>query len=158
MLIWGHITDPNIRHTKGVEQYLRLNPDIDIDNEQIAKLLTSVVVDVHTYSLHMIFQSIIGVYPIHWIPLDYIGAGQYKSGDDLTNLFFKINNLPIKVDITDRLHVSETFNIELQEKISQLKLKYLANYHVLEHNFLKHDIMLYNKVLMDYNMQLAQLC
>jgi len=155
--IWAHITDPEVRHTKGVEQYLRLNPDINIDDEQVSKLLVSGVFDEHTFSLHMLFPSIIGFYPIHWIPLDYDGDGQYKSGDDLTNWFFSESGLPLTISITDRCNVSLPHNKMIQARISDLKSIYRENYHKIQHNFLGQDTLLYYKVLMDYKMKLALL-
>lgn len=157
LIIWGHITDPEVRHTKGVEQYLRHNPDIDINIEQIGKLLVSGVFDEHTYSLHMLFTSIIGVFPIHWIPLDYVGDGQFKTGDDLTNWFFAQNGLDLIIRESDRQNVSLPHNKMIQERVNQLKSIYRENYHKIQKNFLGQDTLLYNKVLMDYKMQLARL-
>ncbi len=152
-VLWGHITNPHARHTKGVSKYLIDNPDLDINNPIIGKMLVSGVFDEHTYSLSMMLSSIWHL-PIHWIPLDveitkwnrYPVEPEILVGDDLTNEFFKEHNLDLVITKNDRLNIgSNTVNSRLQ--IDNLKEKYVDNYNKLVKNFLEPDIILYNKTV-----------
>jgi hypothetical protein len=151
-IIWGHITDPHARHTKGVEKYLLDNPDIDIDNPKIGKMLVSGVFDEHTYSLSMMLSSVWNQ-PIFWIPLDvniikwnlHPVEPETLNGDDLTNDFFKEHNLNLKITIQDRKNIIG--NTITRNKINALKEKYSSNYNKLIKNFLEPDLILYDKTV-----------
>lgn len=155
MILWGHITDPHHRHTRGVEQYVLAN-SINVQEEKIEKLLVSGVFDEHTYSLSMMLGSLWHL-PIHWIPLDatitkwnqFPEPPQELNGDDLTNLFFQSQEIDLKITLQDRLHVSTDFKI--RDYIKQLKEKYHTNYQKLVKNFLQQDLMLYAKTVNDLN-------
>lgn len=143
-VIWAHITDPEHRHTRGVEQYLRMNQDLPMQDPLIAKMLVSGVFDEHTYSLNMMLGKYLK-YNIHWIPLDVTING--LSGDDLTNLFFKEHKLDLEVTPADRLNVTVPYFRRVQNLIKQYKVTYKENYQKLVKNFLEPDILLYNKVV-----------
>jgi hypothetical protein len=143
MFLWGHITDPEKRHTRGVAQYLKRNEDIDVNLH--SKLLVSGVFDEHTYSLNMMLGDLIK--KIHWIPLD---INSKLTGDDLTNLFFSEYNLDLRITDADRRNVSTQRWVDTQNLIDEFKLKYNANYQKLVKNFLEPDILLYNKVCIEF--------
>jgi len=155
MTIWAHITDPHQRHTRGVEQYLKLNPDIDIDDQVIGKMLVSGVFDEHTYSLSMMLGALWAL-PINWIPLDasiidYRVPGRCRglNGDDLTNEFFQAHGLGIEV--TENDHQNKSIDsLGIREKINVLKSLHNANYQKLVKNFLEPDVILYYQTLKKY--------
>ncbi len=156
-LIWAHITEPNQRHTRGVEQYLRLNPEIDIKNPEIARLMVSGVFDEHGYSIHMLIGHLMHL-PIHWIPLDYKitdwhNGGAVLNGNDLTNKFFEEHGLDIKVTDSDIINKSKPHRKLVQEEVNVLKDLYRPNYEQLVKNLLDPDIILYNKVLKQYRLK-----
>jgi hypothetical protein len=150
--IWGHLTNPENRHTKGLTQYLKLNPGLSIDTHSISKLLVSAVFDEHTYSLNMMLGKLMHL-PIHWIPLDakitdWLNVPHKElSGDDLTNEFFKEHNLDITVRKEDRQNVSNDKDLSVQQRIKEYKIMYNENYQKLVKNFLEPDIILYNTVV-----------
>jgi hypothetical protein len=153
-VIWGHITEPFKRHTKGVVEYLRAHPELDIDNSDVARLLVSGVYDCHTYTLSMIYAPLIR-YDIEWIPLDHdiVNYLEYPhktlSGDDLTNNFFKEHNLGISITAQDhkwRLG-NDPSELVLREKIDKLKEAYSEDFIDLRGNIIEHDVLLYNKAI-----------
>lgn len=143
-VIWGHITNPEQRHTRGVVQYLLNNPALTIESPMVAKMLVSGVFDEHTYSLSMMLNKLLA-YPIHWIPLD-AGINQL-NGDDLTNEFFKQQAIPLQVTLEDRKNMSNSTAKALQSKVNECKIKYNDNYQKLVRNFLEPDIILYNQTV-----------
>ena len=155
MILWGHLTEPHHRHTRGLEQYILIN-SINIRDEKIEKLLVSAVFDEHTYSLSMMLGPL-WYLPIHWIPLDttitkwnqYPQSPEELSGDDLTNVFFQEQEIDLKINLEDRLHVSTEF--EIRDYIKELKEKHHDNYQKIVKNFLQHDLILYAKTVNDYN-------
>ena len=94
--LWGHITDPMARHTKGVAEYINLNPDVNYTDPVVGRMLVSGMFDTHTYTIHMMLGHLIK-YPIRWIPLDvkitkwnqYPQPLEELNGDDLTNAYFR---------------------------------------------------------------------
>lgn len=155
LILWGHLTEPHYRHTRGVEQYLKLNPDIDINDPAIAKMLVSGVFDEHTYSLNMMLGKFMH-YHINWIPLDitiikynaYPTPTEELNGDALTNQFFNFHNLDLTVTSTARLNV--THDRSVRERIIKLKEIYYDDYQKLVKNFLEPDLLLYNNVVHHY--------
>jgi hypothetical protein len=127
-VVWGHLTEPFQRHTKGIVEYLRQHPDLDIDDPNIAKLLVSGVYDCHTYTVSMIYASIMHL-DITWIPLDHkivnylTPSHATMSGDDLTNDFFKEHNLDLRITAEDhrwRL-TGDPKEVAMRDKINGLK-------------------------------------
>ena len=160
--LWGHLTEPNIRHTKGAAQYLILNPDLDINNPPIAKMIVSGVFDEHTYSISMMLGPLFSL-PVHWIPLD-AEIKNYNhpnsrdklvicNGDDLTNDFFLQHGIDIWVTAQDRKNQSNAYQQLMQKQIASFKELYNSNYQKLVKNFLEHDILLYNDTLKNYRIQ-----
>jgi hypothetical protein len=154
LVLWGHITDPHQRHTKGLVQYLQLNPDIDYNDPKIQKLLVSAVFDEHTYSLSMMLSHIFYL-PIEWIPLDaavirwnaYPIPPEELHGDDLTNDWFREQNIDIQVSISDHLNISTDAVVATRDKINGFKEQYQNNYNALVKNFLEHDLRTYYETL-----------
>lgn len=154
MCLWGHITDPHQRHTKGVAQYIKNNKNIDINNAVVGQMLVSGVFDEHTYSLSMMLSTLWHL-DIHWIPLDaeitwwhpYPTPQQQLSGDDLTNLWFLEQGLDLKITLQDRQNVGSTQ--DLYKIINHYKAKHNADYQALVKNFLEPDLILYNNTV-DY--------
>lgn len=155
--IWGHITDPLSRHTKGVCEYLTLNPNVDYTDPIIGKMLVSGMFDSHTYTIHMMLGPLIK-YPITWIPLDatiekfnpYPAETELLSGDDLTNLYFEEQQLNVRVGPQDRRYVASTEKLQLRKQIDALKETYQSEYNQLIKNVLESDMMLYHSTLIDY--------
>ena len=155
--IWGHITDPLVRHTKGLSEYLLLNPDVDYTDPIIGKILVSGMFDGHTYTIHMMLGSLIK-YPIKWIPLDanikkfnpYPKESEILTGDDLTNLYFEEQQLNLRVSRQDHRYVASNKTLELRKKIDALKETYQREYNELIKNVLEADMILYHSTLNDY--------
>jgi hypothetical protein len=152
-LLWGHLTEPHARHTKGVCQYLYQNPDIDYLNPAIAKMLVSAVFDEHTYSLNMMLGKLFDM--IYWIPLDATITkwNQYPilpdklGGDDLTNYFFKENNIDLIITPDCRINVAKERDLQFRKIISDYKNLYYNNYQKLVKNFIEPDLIKYQTVL-----------
>ena len=153
-VIFGHVSDPFDRHTKGVAEYIRLHPGIDIDHPDVAKLLVSGVYDAHTYTLTMIYASILHL-DITWIPLDHkitnylTEPHKLMIADDLTNDFFQEHNLDLK--ITSDYHrwrlADDPKEKAMRQKIVELKEKYHDDFLQMSGNIIEHDVLLYNKAI-----------
>lgn len=156
MMIWAHITDPHKRHTKGIHKYLLDNPEIDLGNPMISKMLVSGVFDEHTYSLSMMLKHLWHL-NIYWIPLDteiidYISEPpntRRLNGNDLTNDFFKQHNIDIRVGDHDNLNKSSDAT-GIRDRIEKLKDQHHENYQKLVKNFLEPDIILYYQTLQKF--------
>jgi hypothetical protein len=156
--IWGHITDPEVRHTKGVAEFLERNPEVNYQDPIIGKMLVTGMFDVHTYTIHMMLGPLIK-YPINWIPLDanitkwnrYPTPPELLNGDDLTNIYFDDYGLGMKITESDHKNKGSKFNFELRDYITELKKHYNKEYQFLFKNVLEPDVMLYHNVLKKYN-------
>jgi hypothetical protein len=162
--LWGHLTEPQNRHTRGVAEYLKKNPNININDHNIARMLVSGVFDEHTYSLNMMLGSIFHL-PIYWIPLDakitrwnpYPTKPTELIGDDLTNNFFKENNLDLQITISDRINVANESDLLIRQKIEEFKKLYDKNYQQLFKNFLEVDVLLYTATLRKFEQKYESL-
>jgi hypothetical protein len=156
--IWGHITNPESRHTKGVAEFLNTNPNINYRDPVIGKMLVSGMFDVHTYTIHMMLGTLIK-YPITWIPLDatiikwnpYPEPQEFLDGDALTNIYFDEQKLNMEIKKCNRRNTANKNDLKLREYVTQLKQTYNAEYMLLFKNVLEADILLYDKVLKEYN-------
>lgn len=122
LILFGHIQNPDIRHTKGVAQSLfktKCTKCLDIPN--LAPLICSGMFDEHTYPISMIYPS--HFHKTRWIPLDLEFNCNPISGNSLTNLFFLENNLPFKINDSDNLHISDIKKKKIQNKIHKIKQK-----------------------------------
>ena len=154
MTIFGHLTDPLVRHTKGLAMYLRINHTIDIDQPDIAKLLVSGVYDEHTCSISMMLGPLFSL-PIHWIPLDItLQQGSILlDGNDLTNIFFQEQGIDLKItdkDIQNMLVPEEQI---IRDKIIKYKEIYNSNFQQIVKNFFEQDLILYWHIVKKYRLQ-----
>lgn len=161
--IWGHLTNPEQRHTKGLNQYLINNPEIKLD-ESIGKILVSGVFDEHTYSLSMMMGQLFH-HSINWIPLDIIITNWLDpenihdmDGDTLTNNFFKEHNIKIQVTANDRLNVASANEFVIRQQLTEYKIKYNNQYQKLVKNFLEPDIILYNQTFEKFRKKYGSVC
>ena len=158
--LWGHITDPNKRHTRGIEEFLRGNKSPDAINDPLMqKICASSMLDIHSCSIWILTRDI-AQYPIHWIPLDadIVKWNQYPepiktlSGNDLTNDFFRENNLDLFITDNDNTHItSSTVKSDgLRDKIDQVKQRYSEEtLHCIKW-YLEPDLVLYSNTLNYY--------
>ena len=152
-IVWGHITDPQKRHTKGLSTYLvKDNPDIDIYHPSVEKILVSGVFDSHTHSISMILGHLYDKLNIQWIPLDARifdhNTGRTLDGNDLTNHFFQQHDLDLRV--TEVLHSRSKQEKEVRDHIDRLKIKYHDHYQQVVKHIIEPDMMLYNRVVMEW--------
>jgi hypothetical protein len=155
LTIWGHLTDPLVRHTKGLVEYLRRNlPDDEIprylSDDFLAKMLVTGMHDYHSMSVQMLLGSHINL-PIHWIPLDLEING--KTGNDFTNDFFIKHGINLRVDDLDiKFSAKNKVMIVMQfrETIEKLKLKFNEDYQRSVKLFFDFDINLYNQICTDF--------
>ena len=155
--LWGHITDPLVRHTKGVAEYINWNPDVDYTNPVIGRMLVSGMFDCHTYTIHMMLGHLIN-YPINWIPLDekitkfnqYPVPSQILNGDDLTNAYFEQQGLEFRVSRLDHMNTANDDDLKLRAEVDKLKEIYPEEYKGVVKNVLEADLLLYHKTLTDY--------
>lgn len=151
MVIWGHLTNPETRHTRGVAQYVS-GSLINYQDPKIAKMLISGVFDEHTFSLNMMLGWRFNL-PINWIPLDAniynYRLNKEMSGNDLTNDFFKENGINIDANSYEHLNVfhNNEKSMQIRKHIDHCKKAFNQNYQQLVKNFLEPDILLYNKVV-----------
>lgn len=93
--LFGHIQDPNTRHTKGIIEYMYANNlDQTEDWESLLKVVPEdddLIVPIST-----VYRELIDL--IHWIPLDLEIKKQKISSNDLTNMYFRDNDLPFVID------------------------------------------------------------
>ena len=162
--VWGHLTNPESRHTKGIAEYLCMNKQQSlINNDFIGKTLISGVFDVHTYSV----TSILGKYvsmPIFWIPLDititkwnkYPTLPEELNGNDLTNDFFKQHNIDLKITNAANRHQALDSVIKLRKQIEDYKIKYKDEYLTLYKHVLDPDIILYEKTVETFRKKYAE--
>ena len=157
----GHITDPENRHTKGLSTHLSDNPDfLDkfFTDPVFQRLLVTGVFDAHTYSLHQTLGPLITL-PINWIPLDakitrwnpYPEPPETLDGNALTNDFFREHDIDLHVTDEDIEWVKKQEHAHIRDKIREAKLLYHEPYQQLVKHFLEPDMMLYDRVLAQYN-------
>jgi len=153
MTIFGHITDPLERHTKGLAMYIRIN-SINIDRPELGKILVSGVFDEHTCSISMMMGPLFSK-PVHWIPLDLKieRTNKIYNGNDFTNDFFREHNLGIIVSEQDNKNMVVPEEKLIRDKIKDLKKTYNQNFQQIVKNFLEQDLILYASIVKKYNEQ-----
>jgi hypothetical protein len=121
-VLFGHITDPMQRHTKGVAEFLiqhKLEGLVDVEPYNI--LLAESMFDEHTIPLKFYLGELFD--KIQWIPLDY-KFNQY-DGTFLTNRFFKKHGLDLQFSSEDITYTADDSKKILYQKIAALKDKHL---------------------------------
>jgi len=146
-ILFGHISEPNARHTRGLAQYLIVIEQTDLINSPLARLLVSGVFDEHCYSINMMIPHLID--RVHWIPLDY--KWRHFNGDFLTNRFFKQNGLDLHYSGENRINVADARKKLMYARIAQLKDRYNVDYQKLVKNFLEIDIKYHTNAIDYYN-------
>ena len=156
--LWGHITDPVARHTKGVVEFLTLFKRVDLlDDPLFQKLCAGTILDTHSCSIWITTKDFVQ-YPIHWIPLDakitkwesFPIPAKVLSGNDLTNDFFRENNLDLT--ITDSYIHNQTSDKtnRLREIVDQIKRNHPEDTLQCIKHYLEPDMILYSKTLEYY--------
>ena len=147
--IFGHISDPNKRHTKGLSTYLIITNQMHLlDDATYQRLLISSVFDTHGYSISSMIPTLVD--RVHWIPIDYMieVGGKVFNGIGLTNLYFLRETLPLRILDKDlRENQSNLYEIELRQKIKLLKDQYQEEYKSFQGNILENDIKLYRNAI-----------
>jgi hypothetical protein len=158
--LWGHITDPVVRHTKGIVEFLTSSNRVDLlDDPLFQKLCALTILDHHTWSIWIMTKDI-AQYPIHWIPLDakitkwnqYPVPTEILNGNDLTNDFFRENNLDLVITDLDNVNQKSRRDeiVRLREIVDQIKSKHPEDNLRCMKNFLEPDLILYNNTLSYY--------
>lgn len=147
-IFFGHVTEPNSRHTRGLAQYLDVTEQTELLDSPLARVLVSGVFDEHCYSINMMMPHLVD--RIHWIPLDYT-SWRHNNGDFLTNRFFKENGLNLNYSGENRINVASINKRHLYTQIENLKVKYNADYQKIVKNFLEPDIKLHSTAYLYYN-------
>jgi len=160
-VLWGHITDPENRHTKGLSTHLADNPDFlerFMGHDAVfQRMLVTGVFDPHTFSIHMTLGPLISL-PIHWIPLDarvtkwnrYPTPPEVLDGNALTNDFFQEQGIDLHVTDADIAWIKQQEHKPIREKITQVKQANAEPYKQLVKHFLEPDMMLYARVLQQF--------
>jgi hypothetical protein len=149
---FGHIQNPDVRHTKGIVEYISSNQINYHVNKNFAKLLFSGIYDFHTAPLSLMYTTLI--YKTHWIPIDLVFNNKAISCNNLTNLYFKKNNLPFKIYNLNNLHVSDPIQQQKQETVKKFKEKHAAKICSFLNEMLAVDVELWKASLDDYTDQL----
>lgn len=157
-LLWGHLTDPEVRYAKGLTEYLMMRYNEDeieylLSDPVASRLLISGVYDQHTYPI----TTLLGPHyklPIHWIPLDFKlyspQHGYELNGDGFTNVFFKEHGFNYVITPNDRRKVGSHANQVIRGRVQDLKFTHKAHYGDLVVNALNYDIVLYHKIMLEY--------
>jgi hypothetical protein len=122
--LFSYIQNPDIRHTKAICQWLITNDGLDyLDNRKHRKLMCivcSTILDTHSLPIAITHFDILD--RINWIPLDF----NLINSNELTNLFFKENNLDFKINDSYNRHLG-TEKIEFYKKINKIKENFIDN-------------------------------
>lgn len=149
---FGHIQNPDIRYIKGVVEYIQSNQINYRANKNLAKLLFSGIYDFHTAPLSLMYTTLI--YKTHWIPMDLVFNNKAISCNNLTNLYFKNNNLPFRIKDLHNLHISNSIQKQKQESVKKFREKHASKISGFLFDLLKVDRQLWNESLENYTNQL----
>ena len=146
-ILFGHIQNPHIRHTKGLAEFLIINRIRELDiHEKYFNILISSLPDIHTYPISIIYSNYYT--KATWIPID-----SKINGNVLTSVFLQKNSMNLKIPLKLKKHVTYSNKVKvIVEQITQMKIDN-AVYKEFEEQILKKDIELYNNSLkpFDYN-------
>lgn len=158
--LWAHITHPERRHTKGLAEFLKRNPDIDFDyilkHDALAKVFINSMVDAHSASIGVTLGPLCQL-PIHWIPLDAkilnysTPEPTIVTGNDLTNDFFIENGISVRVTNSDLRYQASDQDKIIRQQIDNLKEKFKVPADKIlgdpVQTFFNYDLILYFDVL-----------
>ena len=159
LVFFSHIRDPYNRYAKGLVQSLK-NADLipeflermKKDPTYLRYVLTSVNDD-HTSPISEMFPPTISPFQVNWIPMDH--PNPKWTSDFLTNQFFREYNLPYKLTLKDRTHVSDKHHRKVQDFIKN-KIYNSRNgnpregYGFFYTTVLSKDMVLYKHVMRQY--------
>ena len=144
MILFGHIQDPHIRHTKGVIEFF-LKFKVDIKTADNCMLLVAIgMFDVHSYPISTLYPN--HYQRIQWIPM---GKGKF-SCNQLTNVFFHRNGIDLKVPEDHVLHKSPQWLLDVQERINRIKVEHAGRYQEMVYYFMMEDLRLYSEAIGRY--------
>jgi hypothetical protein len=138
--IWiGFLRDPGTRHTMGVAQILKiLNLKKILDDPEYSKIVCSLLMDEHTYSIHHMVPYEL-IQNTNWFVIDH----QYFNYEDLTRRFCKTYGVDIPT--IPKLNQSTNTDKEIQNKIDLIKKQNSNVYGSVMKNYLERDVFLYAK-------------
>lgn len=120
--LFGHIQNPDIRHTKGIAETLNLRNVTELlFLKKVATLLSSGIFDLHTFPLDFIYGDLVS--KIHWIPMDLKIKDKEIPSNYLTNLYFQDHSLPFRIPDSERQHVAKDEMKIIQNKVKEIKEK-----------------------------------
>jgi hypothetical protein len=137
--LFGHIQDPDIRHTKGVAEYFLTSGIVNID-DRYAPLVVGIF-DTHTVPISALYPEHYD--RIHWILMETVIGGRKFTCNELTNFFFHKNNIPLKVSDKDIKNNSDPHKIKLQEIVHKLKERHQKVFKELCSHLMMEDHRLY---------------
>jgi hypothetical protein len=144
MILFGHIQDPHIRHTKGAIEFFR-KFKVDIKTAENCMLLVAIgMFDVHSYPISILYPN--HYRKIHWIPM---GKDKF-SCNKLTNVFFHRNGIDLKVPEDYVLHRSPKWILDAQERINLVKVEHADRYQEMVYYFMMEDLRLYFEAMERY--------
>ena len=135
-ILFGHIQDPQTRHTKGLAEFL-FRSDIkklDIDEKYHSILITSTP-DVHTLPISVLYRNYYR--KATWLPID-----SNINSNMITSVFLIKNDINLKIPLDFVKHKSSKEFKLMVEKINQIK-KDNADYERFVNFTLSEDIKLY---------------
>jgi len=114
-VVFGHISDPYVRHLRGTVQFLiQYNLKNIVDDKRFNRLLTSGYFDQHSYPLTLMFGE--KSKKITWLPIDSI---EYSS-EKVTTTFLKKYGISIDLNQIPRLNISPEENRQLLNQIKEI--------------------------------------
>lgn len=138
--IWiGFLRDPGVRHTMGVAQILKqLNLTKILDDPEYSKIICSLLMDEHTYSIHHMVPYDL-IQQTNWFVIDH----RYFDYENLTRRFCKTHG--IEIPVIPKLNQSTLADKQIQDKINFIKTQNSSVYGSVMKNYLERDVFLYAK-------------
>jgi hypothetical protein len=136
--IWiGFLRDPGIRHTMGVYQFLKNNNLTKIlDEPQYSKIVCSLLMDEHTYSIHHMIPYEL-VTQTNWFIIDH----QHFDYEVLVRKFCQ--QYGVDIPLMPRLNQSSEHDKRLHDRITAIKQQNPSIYGSVMKNYLERDVFLY---------------
>ena len=111
-ILFGHVQDPNVRHTKGLAEFFQISLVRELDiSEKYYDILLSSVPDIHTYPISIIHRNYYE--KAIWIPLD-----SKINSNVLTTAFLQKNGINLKIPADMRKH--KTFSDRFKTMVEQI--------------------------------------
>lgn len=138
--IWfGFLRDPGVRHTMGIVQFLFANNLLElVDNEKYSKIVCSLLLDEHTYSVHHLVPYEL-IQQTNWFVIDH----NYFNYEILVRSFCKQHGIDIPP--IPRLNKSNDLKILYKNKVEKIKELNPDISSKAQKNYLERDVFLYAK-------------